>query len=257
MTLEALPIGTISIRIDGGVPRRFIKLSHHGHWRSRWRPLARHRWESQVGPIPAGYRVEFRDSLSLHDELENLVLTRADRFKVLLQRPNASRNQKVKRRSALQKSNRDRVRVADSQLKPWAWYVVLPLSKAIVWVPHRNRKEARELHTDEQLATLCDQEIMTILYRAKRPRNAEPFEPGHPVEILRGQTIADESGTDGKCEGFIRLIPDTRKPPRKRVPKLLPPDLVTVCGDGYLAAVIEPVSNPYQLEGGDPCLRCS
>lgn len=247
--MEAQPIGTV--RIKSRTVRkqerrqRFIKVSHHGGYRDRWQPFARVWWEQNVGPIPDGHQVIHKDGDSLNDSPSNLVLAREDRFRLLFQsRSEAARHLRIRRAAAVAKSNRDRARVYTSQISPNAWYVVLPRSKAIVWIPCRSRREATELFTAEQLTALCEREIMSILARDKRPRDAEPFEPGHSVEIIRGSTISAQSGTDGACEGFVRLIPDERKPPRKRGAKFLPPDLVTVCGDGYFADVIEPLSNP-------------
>ena len=255
--MEAKPIGTIRISTVGGHRQRVIKISHHGsRWR-RWQSFASHWWTINRGPIPDGYRVYHRNGDSLDDSPDNLVLAREDRLKLVLSRRPANRRRLVRQKSAVAKSNRERARVYNSFLRPLAWYVVLPASMAILWVPCRSRVEAKELFSPAAIAELCAKDEAILKWRDLRPRNIEPFQVGHPVLYRRGKEIDAESGQDGQFEGFIRLIPDTRKPPRKRVPKLLPPDLVTVCGDGYLADVIEPLSDPYQLEGGDPCLRCS
>ena len=252
--MEALPLGTITTRRVGERQQRFVKVSHHGSQRQRWRPYARHWWEKTHGTIPAGHCVYHRDGDSLNDSPDNLVLAREDRLKLILSRRSASRRRLVRQSVAVAKSNRERARVYNSFLRPLAWYVVLPASMAILWVPCRSRVEAKELFTPAAIAELCARDEAILKWRDLRPRNIEPFQIGHPVLYRRGKDIEAESGQDGQFEGFIRLIPDTRKPPRKRTPKLLPPDLVTVSGDGYVS---EPVSDSYQLEGGDPCLRCS
>ena len=57
--MEAKPIGAVTIRTRTvrKQPRRqrFVKVSHHGGNRQRWRPLSLHWWEKNVGPVPDGY----------------------------------------------------------------------------------------------------------------------------------------------------------------------------------------------------------
>lgn len=252
--MNALPLGTITTRRVGERHQRFVKVSHHGRSSQRWRPYAAHWWATHRGPIPDGFQVYHRDGDSLNDAPDNLVLAREDRFRLVLSRRSVSQRRRAKQRAAVAKSNRERARVYNSFVRPLAWYVILPASMAILWVPCRSRCEAKELFTPAAIADLCARDEAILKWRDLRPRNIEPFQVGDPILFKRGKDLQAESGQDGQFEGFIRLIPDTRKPPRKRTPKFLPPDLVTVCGDGYIS---EPVSNSYQLEGGDPCLRCS
>lgn len=239
--MQALPIGTITTRKSGQQVQRFVKVSHHGHWRNRWRPVARHWWEQHHGPIPEGHQVYHRDGDPLNDAPDNLVLAREDRLKLILSSRGNSRRQRTRQRTAVAKSNLERARVYNAVLRPRAWYIVLPVSMAILWVPCRSRPEAKELFSPEAIAELCAKDEAILTRRDSRTRNIEPFEVGHPILYCRGRTIEAGSGQDGQFEGFIRLIPDTRKPPRKRSPRRLPPDLVTVWGDGYVSDVVDPV----------------
>lgn len=239
--MEALPIGTIRTRITtNGRQVRFVKVSHHGQKRQRWRPLARHWWEHNVGPIPDGHQVCYRDGNSLNDSPPNLVLAREDRIRLILSRSPARNRRSNRQRAAVARSNQSRARIANAVLRPDAWYIVLPQTRAILWAPCRRRTEAKELFSPEAIAELCAKDEAILTRRDSRTRNVEPFEVGHPILYVRGRAIEAGSSQDGQFEGFIRLIPDTRKPPRKRKPKFLPPDLVTVCGDGYVS---EPLSN--------------
>jgi hypothetical protein len=234
--MQAKPIGTVTVWRG----QRHIKVSHHGRKRQRWRPVARHWWEQNVGPVPVGHQVYHRDGDPLNDSPENLVLAREDRLRVILAANRKSQHrQRVRHSTAIRKANSDRARVYNAVLRPQAWYIVLPQSKAILWVPCRRRTEAKELFPPVAIADLCAKDEAILNWRDLRPRNIESFQPGHEVLICRGSQIEAESGQDGRFEGFIRLIPDTRKPPRKRTPKFLPPDLVTVWGDGYVSGVVD------------------
>jgi hypothetical protein len=218
--LEALPIGTQRLRkriINKRYVReeRLVKVSHHGTWWQRWRPFARYWWEQNVGPIPAGYRVFHRDGDTLNDDPQNFVLCRAERFQLIFaSNPEASEAQKRRRSNALAKSNRRRARVAQSQIKPSAWYLVLPLSHAIIWQPCRTKRAARRLSVAENLLQLCHKDRVRI-----EEIRAALYEPGHQTQVVQGADLIRWTGVDGAFEGFIRLVPDVRRAPKKRRPK--------------------------------------
>lgn len=218
--MEALPLGTERIKqrtINKRYVRRerFIKVSHHGKWWHRWRPFARHWWEKHVCPIPEGYTVYHRDGDTLHDDPANYILCRADRFKLIFAtRPEARRTQQRRRSKAVAKANRRRARIARSQIKASAWYLVLPRSHAIVWEPCRTQLAARRLSVPGQLTALCLKDRVRI-----EELKASLYDPSHPVKIVRGDELLRGSQHDGPFEGFVRLIPDVRRAPVKRRPK--------------------------------------
>ena len=214
--LEALPIGTERVwnrQVRKQIhPQRFIKVSHHGARWSRWRPFARHWWERNVGPIPEGYQVYHRDGDTLHDDPANYVLCRADRFKLIFATlREASRTQKRRRSKAIAKANRRRGSIARAQVKESYWYLVLPESRAVVWQANRYRRGARRLVVAEQLAALCRKDITRIA-----DMKAEPYQPGHAAQVVLGSDLIRGSCPGGPYEGFVRLIPDERRAPKRR-----------------------------------------
>lgn len=235
--MVAEPIGTIKQFHDDGA-RRVVKVSHHGHWRQRWQPLARIIWERHNGPIPEGHQVYHADGDPLNDHPQNLVLGKSNRFQLAFEaRSDAARNQRNKRAAAVAKSNRDRARVAGSQVNPRKWYLALPLSKAIIWWPCRTRRAATKLDHDA-VAELCRRDPLVILERrdkfATRSSGAVLFAPGHPVEAVQGATLLSGGGVDSRYEGFVRLIPDER-PSRRLVVHW--GDLEPIPADEYPAPV--------------------
>ena len=225
--MEALPIGTARIRTRTTRKQlrreRFVKVSHHGSMTQRWRPFARHWWEQNIGTIPAGHNVFHRDGDTLNDDPTNFVLCHSDRFRLIFAlRPEAQRNQRRRRASAVARSNRRRAEIHEALLNPAAWYVVLPLSKAIVWQPCRTQLAARRLIETDRLAAMCQQDIV----RLEKIQGVQ-YQPGHPVKVVQGDRLNRGSWDDGEFEGFIRLIPDVRRAPVKRGAKTPPPDFVS------------------------------
>lgn len=207
--MEAQPIGTIHVKRRTSRKQvrhqRFIKVSHHGGYRNRWRPFARYWWEQNVGRIPDGFQVFHRDGDSLNDAPGNLILTREQRFAQIFSIQSSARQTRARRQAqAVAKSNRLRAQINASQLQAKAWYVVLPESRIIIWRPCKTAAQARRIAVSE-LVTLC-QEV-----RAKiKARGGIPFTTGHPVEFHPGSEIISQSQPDGRMEGFWRLVPDTR-----------------------------------------------
>lgn len=217
--LEALPIGTARVwkrKVRKQVRQeRRIKVSHHGSWRNRWRPFARHWWEQNVGPIPDGYQVYHRDGDTLNDQPANYVLCRTDRLRMILaNRPEASWKQRRRRSKAVAKANRRRGAIKRALVNPSAWYLILPRSRAVVWQPCRFRRAAGRLIVPAELTALCLKDVSRL-----EEINAVPFVDGHPTQIVQGAELLRGSQPNGPFEGFVRLIPDVRRAPRKRLPK--------------------------------------
>lgn len=215
--MEALPIGTIRVWTENSRKRvylrRVVKVSHHGPKWSRWRPCSHHVWQQEIGPIPEGFEIYHRNGDSLNDALDNLVLVREDRLKLLLANPRTSRRQRKRQAYGVRRSNRRRAHAENSQLQDDKFYVVVPSGHMIVWIPCLTLAEARRRITPDRISRLVDSmRDATIATRGIRLS----FTPGDFTCVVTGEEIRLESGIDGKYEGFIRLIPDTRRAPRKR-----------------------------------------
>lgn len=213
--MDAQPIGTVHIKTRTTRKQirrqRFIKVSHHGSYRNRWRPFARHWWEQHVGQIPAGCQVFHRDGDSLNDAPENLILTREQRFaQIFAVRANAKKNQKRRHAQAVIKSNRLRGQINASQMRPKSWYLILPLSRVIIWIPCRNPGLARRITTVE-LSEICHKDAAIIA-----SRGGIAFQPEHPTEVIQGLEILRLSQPDSRLESFARIIPDTRREKRRQ-----------------------------------------
>lgn len=207
--MEAMPIGTEriwtwSVREE---PReqRFIKVSHHGGWRQRWRRYSAHWWEQHVGPIPQGYQVFHRDGQFLNDAPENLVLVRENRFRLIFAlRPDAARRQKLRRSRAVIRSNRRRALIDGFRIRPRWWYAVLPDSRAIVWKPCLREEEVRQIPVSE-IQKYCDDNHFAL-----KVYGGKIYKKGDAIEYVTGAQLIADSCMDGRYEGFMRLIKDTR-----------------------------------------------
>lgn len=214
--MEATPIGTTSVWVETRRKQKFqyrvIKVSHHGRQRQRWRPLARHWWESNISPIPEGYQILHRDGNSLNDDPSNLVLTRSERFTLILAaRPGSAERRRKRQAIGVVRSNQTRSHDGLSRTRPRMWYVVLPASRAIVWLPCDTAHEARHLLTPDDLTAMC-----RANHQRMTDHNCPQYQPGDRISVARGRQITAGSEIDGAFFGFIRLIPDNRPAPRKR-----------------------------------------
>lgn len=216
---QPLPIGSITIRhrvrFSKTYSSRFIKISHHGPYHSRWMPYARYYWQQQHKiNVPDGYRVAHRDGDGLNDSIQNLVLVRENAFSLALSSRASQRKRRVQQAKAVAKSNRRRARVYHASIRPSRWYLVLPSSKAIVWVHTRTQKQALSMVSTRVLSKLCEQDRLSITELA-----GELYDESHEILILTGQQILDASQGSASFDGFLRLIPDTRKAPKRRSPR--------------------------------------
>jgi hypothetical protein len=213
--MEAQPIGTIHIKhrtVRKQIrQQRFIKVSHHGAYRNRWRPFARFWWEQHVGSIPEGFQVFHLDGDALNDAPENLILTREQRFaQIFAIQSDAEKVRKRRQAQAVIKSNRLRAQIRASQMLPAAWYVVLPASRVIIWRPCKTRGRARRIKPAELIEMCCK------VRRRIKARGGQPFVAGHSIEVLQGAEILRLSDPDGRLEGFWRIVPETRRPIQHR-----------------------------------------
>jgi hypothetical protein len=186
--------------------QRFIKSSYHGNWRRQWRPLSRHWWETQVGPIPKGYQIFHRDGDSLNDAPENLILACSNRFAITFAiNPEASRKRVHNQRSAVRRSNKRRhveLRAArDALLRADAYYVVLHGPSLILWRSFDSMTAARQASPPAVLNAWLQQDQI--------------LPPDH-VEILSGLDVMKLSRPDGPLERYRRYVPDERTESRSK-----------------------------------------
>lgn len=213
--MNAKPIGTIVIKtrfircVAGekiAREQRFIKVSHHGPYRRRWIPFARHVWQQANGrPVPDNCQVFFRDHNSLNDSIENLVLVRRNHLQdVLAIYPEVARTFYDKQRAAVRRSNRKRWdegwATRDAILQPESWYAVLHGLQLIFWKPFSNRLRAERT---------CTARFLT------ESLSRDGIQFSGSIEILTGAELSLQCRPDGFLEAFRRYVPDERKPSKR------------------------------------------
>jgi hypothetical protein len=186
--------------------QKFVKVSYHGPYRKRWRPLSRHWWETNVGPIPPGYQVFHRDGDSLNDSPDNLVLVRENRFALLFaNNPAAAERRARASRRGVRRANKMRHEVMRSArgalFNPAAWYVCLHELKLVVWKPFVTKSLASDRLTAETIRGWLVRDGMLL---------------PEWVDVLQGSAIQSLSGPDGAMEGYSRFVPDERPEPKSR-----------------------------------------
>jgi hypothetical protein len=168
--------------------QRFIKVSHHGNKRERWRPFARHWWETNVGEIPAGENVIHKDGNPLNDSPSNLILASNSRFAILFGRsPEASKRRSQRQATAVKKSNTQRASAKAAILDEKAWYVVVSAPGLIFWVPYPTRLNAMRRYPIDS-------------------KGIEALQGSNWSPII-GADIPANSRPDGILEHFRRYIP--------------------------------------------------
>lgn len=218
---QSLPIGTVrvwthSVRTKT-YQERYVKVSHHGPSNHRWLRYSQHVWQQTLGAIPPGFQIYHLDGNTLNDSLDNLVLVRStERLKTVLQDRKSKRRRIRRQKKAVSKSNRRRGHLSSFRIRDNKFYAVVPGIRAVVWIPCRTRSEViRRVSAD-----LISQIVESMFEPTMASRNRLlAFTPGDPVEVFSGQEITQGSGDGGKFEGFVRLIPDSRRAPRKRQPR--------------------------------------
>ena len=181
-------------------PRWFIKLTHRGAPHKRWVPYARFLWEKQNGPVPEGFRVFMRiENLDRPPTIDQLFIDRADSRSL-----KKTDRQYLKRRARSRaKANRLRHRIDRGVLRADYWYLVVEAARAIVWAPSRRRRAL--------IANWPVSKVQKLLID-----NQVKCEFTLELTYVKGNVIELNAGADGKYEGFLRVIPDDRRAPRKR-----------------------------------------
>lgn len=97
--------GAITLRTD----KRGVAYYHIRITLSRWVALHRHLWQQAHGPIPQGYIVAFKDGVTTHCCLSNLVL--------LTKKENMDRNRNYKKAAQTQRQLRKEGKIDNGALK--------------------------------------------------------------------------------------------------------------------------------------------
>lgn len=193
----ALPLNSTRQFKVHGKPVWHVKVSHHGPWHRRWRPLARVLAEKR-GPIPDGYLVNHRDCDPSNIEPEKLVFPRADHFKIVLRgNPNAATRQRTRRARAVRRNNTMRARIDRSQfIKRGKFYPVISFPGDVI-----------------QTLAKGDPVGWVVMIPCRTKHQAEvvgrrPEFKGCACEGIRGHKIETDPGTILRLAGYVRHIPD-------------------------------------------------
>ena len=146
---DPAPLGTVRIRrsksLDGA---RFIKVTHLGPKSRRWKPLARHWWEKNKGPVPRGMRVAHLNGRTLDDRPENYGLMTGGQIAVLYRRVRPDVWKKMVERRAAATAEVNRLRGFVKRATSWLathWYVVDPARRIVFNHPRGARHQALAL----------------------------------------------------------------------------------------------------------------
>lgn len=180
----------------------FVKVSHHGRWHERWRPLARVLAEKH-GPIPEGHLVNHRDCDPTNPNPETLVYPRANHFKILLQDKQVAKRQKRRRARSLRKKNAIRNTARKGSIRPHCWYAV------IHGIPN-TAKVAETLKTRERRRVKPRGLIVMIHCKTKREAievsQREEF-AGVQAGVAMGKWIHSDPDVIAQLLGYTRYVP--------------------------------------------------
>lgn len=181
---EALPLGSVRMRVHRGHKVAFVKVTHLGPIRKRWKRLARIEAAKHFGPLPEGAIVEHKDGDRANVAPENLVV--AEHHAILIRTLAANPALEAKRRvnqarvasRMVKPLNRLRARVNRSvHVRGARYYAVCHSAQMIIFVPCRTRHQAERYAEMEAYRHL-------------------------EIVVLRGMKLETE------CRGYRREIPD-------------------------------------------------
>ena len=205
---EALPLGSVRMRVHRGHKVAFVKVTHLGPLRKRWKRLARIEAAKHFGPLPDGAIVEHKDGDRSNVAPDNLIV--AEHHAILKRTLSANPALEAKRRK---NQARATSRIAKSLN------------------PLRSRVN-RSVHVrGGQYYAVCHSTQMVIFVPCRTKRQAERY---GEVEAYRHLELVAMRGVklETECRGYRREIPDegqawkwgTRKPAATSSSDPLSPD---------------------------------
>lgn len=139
----ALPLGSVTIRLDLGIPSRYVKVRMGGRPGSRFVQYGKWWWEKNKGPVPKGLFVLHADGDLMNDDPKNFVLGTSGMKLVLAHQRDEKWSREQHRRAAAGCAERNRkvgrINRAENFLKQY-WYPVVEAMGVILNVPFRRRK---------------------------------------------------------------------------------------------------------------------
>ncbi len=181
---DALPLGSVRLRIHRGHKVAFIKVTHLGPLRKRWKRLSRVEAAKHFGPLPDGAIVTQKDGDPLNVAPDNLAVI--PRIEPLKQTLAANPALEAKRRANVSKAasrmvkplNRLRARIDRSvHIRRGQFYAVCHATQIVIFVPCRTKHQARRFSDVEEFRHLR-------------------------LDVVRGDKVEDE------CPDYRRQIPD-------------------------------------------------
>lgn len=202
-------LGTIRIRktkCRDGV--RFIKVTYRGPKQGHWKPLARHWWETNNGPVPAGLRVVHANGNTLDDRPENYTLMSGGQLALLYRRTRDGVQQKMETRRAKATAETNRLRGQIRRATHWLptrWYAVDPVLRLIFNHPRRQR---------HQLLQLCGLAVDSTNWRRARTILAQS--QLHLLIVRGRELLADEYRTFTRTDDLPTLHAALNQPAESR-----------------------------------------
>lgn len=146
---DPAPLGTIALRKTKGRDGiRVIKVTYRGPAQNHWKPLARHWWEKNKGPVPPGMRVVHLNGDTLDDRPENYGLMTGGHVALLYRRTRKGVQEKMEKRRAVATAEANRLRSLVNRATSWLptrWYPVDRARRIIFNHPRRQRHQVLQL----------------------------------------------------------------------------------------------------------------
>ena len=158
---DALPLGSVRLRIHRGHKVAFIKMTHLGPLRKRWKRLSRVEAEKHFGPLPEGAIVTHKDGDPLNVAPDNLaVIQRIEPLKqTLAENPALEAKRRANQSRAASRLvkplNRLRSRIDRSvHIRRGQFYPVCHARQIIIFVPCRTKRQAERFGELEEFRHL-------------------------------------------------------------------------------------------------------
>lgn len=196
---EALPLGSVRLRIHRGHQVAFIKLTHLGPLRKRWKRLSRVEAAKHFGPLPQDAIVAHKDGNPLNVAPDNLAvlpriepLTRTLAANPALEARRRANQSRAARRS-VKSQNKLRARIDRSvSVRHGQFYAVCHATRIIIFVPCRTKRQAERYRDVEEFRHLelvavrgANLEFECLDYRRQIPDEGQAWKWGKRRDVAR------------------------------------------------------------------------